>query len=232
MSRLRSPGVPASRPPIAAENASASSRLTSNSLQSRPLSEQSLRAPHRSSPHQAEPVHIGNVELEQRALGVERLSRYSAPYRAKLGRNFPPVQVPSQIPPFRKPGDRLAGQVRADRAADLHSLSEARRAFEPLAEASYIYSPHRPGVAHHFAKPSTEAPLFGLHLTEPGSDLWRERFAFRYVLLGDARLAAEYEALKHELANEYPEDIEAYTACKRAFVARVLATVGLEPGRR
>ena len=38
--------------------------------------------------------------------------------------------------------------------------------------------------------------------------------------------------LKLQLAQEYGGDGEAYVAGKRAFVVRVLASAGLEPGRR
>ena len=126
----------------------------------------------------------------------------------------------------------IAAKPIIDIVAGVRSLSEARLAFDSLAEASYVYSPHRPGVAHHFVKPTPDAPQYGLHLTEPGSDLWRERLFFRDVLRSDPELAAEYETLKRRLAEEHPEDIDAYTTAKRAFIARVLATVGLQPGRR
>jgi len=43
---------------------------------------------------------------------------------------------------------------------------------------------------------------------------------------------AEYEALKLRLAQEHGDDVDAYTAGKRASVTRVLASAGLEPGRR
>jgi hypothetical protein len=46
-----------------------------------------------------------------------------------------------------------------------------------------------------------------LHLTEPGSDLLRERLAFRDALRADGELAAEYEALKLRLADLYSGDI-------------------------
>lgn len=62
----------------------------------------------------------------------------------------------------------------------------------------------------------------------PGSDLWRERLAFRDALREEPALLAEYQALKQRLAGEHPEDISAYTADKRVFVARVLAGVGIE----
>jgi GrpB-like predicted nucleotidyltransferase (UPF0157 family) len=68
-----------------------------------------------------------------------------------------------------------------------------------------------------------------LHLTRPGSDLWRERLAFRDALRSDATLRAEYEALKLRLA----EDGAEYTRAERPFVAQVLAKGGnmLDPYR-
>ena len=72
----------------------------------------------------------------------------------------------------------------------------------------------------------------GLHLTEPGSDLWRERIAFRDALRRDSKLITEYETLKLRLAQEHRVDDEAYTAGKHAFVARVLGSAGLQLDRR
>jgi GrpB-like predicted nucleotidyltransferase (UPF0157 family) len=128
----------------------------------------------------------------------------------------------------------LAAKPIIDMLAGVHDLDEARAAFEPLRGLSYAYTPHRPGIAHHFSKPSPRLPdvTHGLHLTEPGSDLWNERFAFREALRADPALAAEYETLKLRLAREHADDVTAYTAGKRAFVARVLASAGLQFGRR
>jgi GrpB-like predicted nucleotidyltransferase (UPF0157 family) len=119
-----------------------------------------------------------------------------------------------------------------DMMAGVGDLDEARAAYEPLGQVGYVDAPHRPAVAHHFAKPSQESAEFGLHLTEPGSDLWRERLAFRDALRADPRLAAEYEALKVRLAREHDADVAAYTAGKRAFVGRILARAGIEFGSR
>jgi GrpB-like predicted nucleotidyltransferase (UPF0157 family) len=121
----------------------------------------------------------------------------------------------------------IAAKPILDIVAGVRDLDEARAAFEPLGVLGYRSTPHRPGIAHHFSKPS-----YGLHLTEPGSDLWRERLVFRDALRGDPALAAEYEALKRRLAQEHGDDRGAYTTAKRAFVAGVLARFGLEPGRR
>jgi GrpB-like predicted nucleotidyltransferase (UPF0157 family) len=128
----------------------------------------------------------------------------------------------------------LAAKPLIDMMAGVRDLEEARAAFEPLREHSYVHTPHRPGIAHHFSKPSPRLSevTHGLHLTEPGSDLWRERLAFRDALRNDAELAAEYGALKLRLAQEHSDDVAAYTAGKREFVGRVLASVGLEFGRR
>jgi GrpB-like predicted nucleotidyltransferase (UPF0157 family) len=65
-----------------------------------------------------------------------------------------------------------------------------------------------------------------LPLTEPGSDLWRERLAFRDALLADPALAAQYQDLKRRLARS-TADLATYTSGKRAFVAAVLASAGI-----
>lgn len=128
----------------------------------------------------------------------------------------------------------IAAKPIIDMMAGVRDLEEARAAFDRLGDASYLYAPHRPGIAHHFVKPSRRSSemTHGLHLTEPGSDLWRERLAFRDVLRSDPELLTEYEALKLRLAQDHGGDDSAYTAGKRAFVASVLAGVGLQPGRR
>jgi GrpB-like predicted nucleotidyltransferase (UPF0157 family) len=128
----------------------------------------------------------------------------------------------------------LAAKPIIDMMAGVHDLEEARAAFEPLREQSYVHTPHRPDIAHHFSKPSTHLSevTHGLHLTEPGSDLWNERLGFRDALRADPELATEYEMLKLRLAREHARDVTAYTAGKRAFVGRVLASAGLEFGRR
>jgi len=121
----------------------------------------------------------------------------------------------------------LAAKPIVDMMAGVASLEESRAAYEPLLAAGWQSTPHRPGIAHRFGKPG-----FGLHLTEPGSDLWRERLAFRDALRVDPELAAEYEALKLSLAREHPDDGSAYTNGKRELVGRVLAGAGLTFGRR
>jgi GrpB-like predicted nucleotidyltransferase (UPF0157 family) len=121
----------------------------------------------------------------------------------------------------------LAAKPIVDMVAGVRDFEEARAAYEPLQAAGYVHDPHRPGIAHHFAKAG-----YGLHLTEPGSDLWRERLTFRDALRANRKLAREYEALKLLLAREHPDDLGAYTSGKRTFVASVLARDGITLGRR
>jgi GrpB-like predicted nucleotidyltransferase (UPF0157 family) len=117
-----------------------------------------------------------------------------------------------------------------DMIAGVRDLEEARAAYGPLEEEGYISEPHRPEIAHHFAKPGLELAVrrFNLHLTEPSSSLWRERLAFRDALRADPSLAAEYEALKLRLARAHGADVEAYTNGKRDFVHRVLVGAAVE----
>src|SRR2546423_15472358 len=70
---------------------------------------------------------------------------------------------------------RIAAKPIIDMMAGVRDLEEARAAYAPLEAAGYVDAPHRPGIAHHFAKPSQERAELGLHLTVPGSDLWRGR---------------------------------------------------------
>jgi GrpB-like predicted nucleotidyltransferase (UPF0157 family) len=121
----------------------------------------------------------------------------------------------------------LAAKPQIDMMAGVRDFDDARAAYEPLLAAEYEHTPHRPGIAHHFSKAG-----YGLHLTEPGSDLWNERLAFRDALRTDPELVGEYTALKLRLAKEHPDDLTAYTDGKREFVARVLAGAGLSLGRR
>ena len=121
----------------------------------------------------------------------------------------------------------LAAKPYVDMIAGVGDFEEARTAYGPLEAHGYVHTPHRPGIAHHFSKRETH----NLHLTEPGSDLWVERLAFRDRLRADAALAREYEELKLRLAGEV-DDLGEYTLGKREFVARVLALDGLRPGRR
>jgi GrpB-like predicted nucleotidyltransferase (UPF0157 family) len=123
----------------------------------------------------------------------------------------------------------LAAKPIIDMVAGVVDLEEARAAFAPLRELGYRHREHRP-EAHSLHKPAADGwweETHHLHLTEPGSDLWRERLAFRDALRVDPVLADEYAAwkLRHALPRGEPAP---YSGDKRPFVARVLAGAGIE----
>jgi GrpB-like predicted nucleotidyltransferase (UPF0157 family) len=125
----------------------------------------------------------------------------------------------------------LAAKPIIDMIAGVHNLEEARAAFEPLHTLGYQYREHRP-EAHCFWKIASNVPLGAthhLHLTEPESDIWRERIGFRNALRADPALRAEYEQWK--LSHASRTGSGTYTADKLPFVARVLAEakIALKP---
>ena len=114
----------------------------------------------------------------------------------------------------------LAAKPVIDMIAGVRDLDGARAAFEPLRALGYEYREHRP-EAHLFVKPGS-----GIHLTEPGSDLWRERLAFRDALRADASLRRAYAEWKLTHGADDPAR-GPYTADKRPFVKAVLERAGI-----
>ena len=117
----------------------------------------------------------------------------------------------------------LAAKPVVDIMAPIHSLEDSAPAIEVLADHHYCYYPYKADVMHWFCKPSPEIRTHHLHLVPIGSQLWKDRLAFRNALRSSRALAAEYENLKRQLAQKYPEDREAYTEGKSSFVTRALS---------
>jgi GrpB-like predicted nucleotidyltransferase (UPF0157 family) len=121
----------------------------------------------------------------------------------------------------------LAAKPIIDVIAGVRELEAARAAFGPLEALGYAWHAHRP-EAHAFFKPANGSEhTHHLHLTVPGSDLWRERLEFRDALRADPALAAEYAAWKTQHA-EGTGARDGYTGDKRPIVQRVLAERGID----
>jgi GrpB-like predicted nucleotidyltransferase (UPF0157 family) len=117
----------------------------------------------------------------------------------------------------------LGGKPVIDIIVGVSNLKEARAASEPLAVLDYAWRGQRP-EAHAFFKPSTANGTKHTHhlfLTEPGSAIWRERFAIRDALRADPGLVEEYAAWKGEHAVGTGAE-DPYTGDKRDFVRRLL----------
>ena len=114
-----------------------------------------------------------------------------------------------------------------DMIAGVQDLEASRAAFEPLSDLGYQYKEHRRD-AHAFAKPPNRPTQWDethhLHLTVPGSELWRERLAFRDALRADPALRAEYSDWKIQ---HYGRMSASPASPKRPFVERVLASQGI-----
>jgi GrpB-like predicted nucleotidyltransferase (UPF0157 family) len=114
--------------------------------------------------------------------------------------------------------------------AGVVDLDTARGAIPVLAELGYERADHRPHEALWFFKqsgPDYSTRTHQLHLTRPGSDLWRERLAFRDALRDDAQLRVAYDALKRRLVSASDAGND-YTGGKRPFVAAVLQRAGIK----
>jgi GrpB-like predicted nucleotidyltransferase (UPF0157 family) len=69
-----------------------------------------------------------------------------------------------------------------------------------------------------FAKPSSLPRRFHLHAVEYEGEFWRDHIAFRDALRADAKLAADYLALKSDLAAQFKLQPKRYTDAKGPFI--------------
>ena len=79
------------------------------------------------------------------------------------------------------------------------------------------------GVPGHEVFGKGEPRTHLLHAVPHEGEAWARMLGFRDTLRSDPALAAEYAALKRDLAKRFPDDRSTYTDGKSAFVARVLA---------
>jgi GrpB-like predicted nucleotidyltransferase (UPF0157 family) len=120
---------------------------------------------------------------------------------------------------------RLAAKPIIDILAGVRTISEADALLEPLCAHGYETSaefnatlPDRRWLMRHALGKRTHH----LHLVVFGGEPWIRRLQFRGVLRADATIAARYEHLKRDLAQQYRHDREAYTHAKTAFINEVL----------
>ncbi len=131
------------------------------------------------------------------------------------------VGLPQHIGSTAVPG--LAAKPIIDIMAPVASLDSSAAAIASAGRIGYLFYSYKPEVMHWFCKPSPAHRTHHLHLAPMGSRLWQERLAFRDALRGQSELRDEYQALKRRLAAEHPNDREAYTEGKSAFVSRVVS---------
>lgn len=110
-----------------------------------------------------------------------------------------------------------------DIAVGIESLEASQPCIALLSPIEYLYSPYQAEVMHWFCKPDPARRTHHLHLVPSGSARLEDEIAFRDYLRAHPVRAAEYGNLKHRLAEEHPEDREAYTRAKSSFIISVIA---------
>ncbi len=118
----------------------------------------------------------------------------------------------------------LAAKPIVDILVGVDSLEASRACFDRLADLAYLYAPYLAGEMHWFCKSHPARRTHHLHLVPTDSQRFRDELAFRDRLRESPQAAEEYAALKHDLADRFADDREAYTDAKAAFIRRALRT--------
>jgi GrpB-like predicted nucleotidyltransferase (UPF0157 family) len=112
-----------------------------------------------------------------------------------------------------------------DVMAMIPSFDEVEEIAGKLAEDDWHYVPveldERPW-RRFFIKVEHDRRVAHLHLMMEGEPRWEQQRLFRDRLNGNPTLRKEYAELKKRLATQFPDDREAYSDGKAAFIERVL----------
>jgi GrpB-like predicted nucleotidyltransferase (UPF0157 family) len=105
--------------------------------------------------------------------------------------------------------------------------ADGLRAIVPLQQLGYEYRGENgiPG-RYYFDLCREQRVVVHAHTYEIGTWNWRRHLLFRDYLRAHPAVAAEYAALKQELALRYRNDRVAYTEAKGAFINEVVARAG------
>lgn len=134
------------------------------------------------------------------------------------------VEVVEHIGSTAVPG--LDAKPVVDLMAGVGDIRDADRCIRPLEGIGYSYWVEDPNPHHRlfvrFADAERASRTHNLHVVETGGEYWEERLLYRDYLRSHPQTAQEYTRLKHELAERFRVDREAYTRAKTSFVSAVL----------
>ena len=122
----------------------------------------------------------------------------------------------------------LAAKPIVDILVEVTSLEETKRRIAPVLESQgydYFWRPTHgddgpPFYAWFIKRDSAGIRTHHIHMVESDFEHWH-RLLFRDYLIEHPEAAKEYEALKLDLARDYPNDRIAYTNGKTEFIVRV-----------
>jgi len=128
---------------------------------------------------------------------------------------------------------RLAAKPIIDIMVGVGDLPAVEKYLLPLEQIGYEYRGEA-GIAgrRYFRKGTLTASTHHLSLVEFGGDVWTRQITFRNYLRDDAEAAAEYGALKKDLAVKYKDDREAYTNGKTKFIEEILSKANFSEQKR
>jgi GrpB-like predicted nucleotidyltransferase (UPF0157 family) len=154
--------------------------------------------------------------------------RWGAAYlaeRGRLAKLLPGVEI-HHIGSTAVPG--VAAKPVIDMAALVADLDGAALTTE---RAGYVLPARfNAGLEHrrYLCYPAASYRTHHLHLVDRAEDL-QACLLFRDALAGDPHIAAEYAALKRELAARFGDDRKGYTEAKSEFITAALARRGMSP---
>ncbi|MDX9954721.1 MAG: GrpB family protein [Anaerolineae bacterium] len=105
----------------------------------------------------------------------------------------------------------------------LRTHADGLRTIEPLKRLGYDYHGENgiPG-RYYFVLRYEQRSIIHVHIFEIGVENWERHLLFRDTLRAYPELAAEYAALKQDLAVRFREDREGYTDAKSDFIHSVV----------
>ena len=112
------------------------------------------------------------------------------------------------------------------------SLAQIETRIPAIAGSGYRYRPEFETVLpqrRYFVKPADLPRQFHLHAVELESAFWTDHLLFRDALRALPGIAAEYGALKSELAARHRDDRDAYTEAKAPFIRSVIERARAKP---
>lgn len=121
----------------------------------------------------------------------------------------------------------LAAKPVIDIMIGVNDLSDVNTNFiKKLASLGYSYVPEREQEMperRYFRKSNPEGVrTYQIHVVQKKSEFWQRHLQFRDYLREHSGVAAEYEALKKELALQHTDTME-YARAKSDFVKRILS---------
>lgn len=121
-----------------------------------------------------------------------------------------------------------------DILAPVRSLAEAQAALPVLQGAGWLFWPDDPNRSYRlwFLRPTPAARTHHLQIMQHDDPERHNLLLFRDALRRDAELCRAYATLKHDLAERFRRDREAYTEAKSEFVRSVLRAAGATSGRQ